>query len=86
MKPRIVETSRRRHHPPRVCPIAGEADIRNKRLPTPASEEEMIFRATEERLHVTQEEMYYLIQEGSYDEDINSPLIVARWLVTISQV
>ena len=55
-------------------------DIRNKRLPTPASEEEMLSRATEERLHVTQEEMNYLIKEGSYDEDINAPLIAARWL------
>jgi hypothetical protein len=55
-------------------------DIRNKRLLAPTSEEEMLFRATEERLHVTQEEMNYLIQEGSYDEDIDAPLIVARWL------
>ena len=37
-------------------------------------------RATEERLHVTLEEMDYLISEGVYDEDINAPFIVARWL------
>ena len=29
---------------------------------------------------MTQEEMDYLIDNGAYDEDINSPLIAARWL------
>lgn len=55
-------------------------DIRNKRLDSPKTEEEMRERALMERLHVTQEEMDYLIKEGAYDEDINAPLIAARWL------
>ena len=65
-----------------VCAFVAlvRQDIRNKRLNTPASEEDMRKRATEERLHVTQEEMDYLISEGVYDEDMNAPFIVARWL------
>lgn len=55
-------------------------DIRNKRLQSPGDIDQMRERATEERLHVTQDEMDYLIGEGAYDEDINAPLLVAQWL------
>jgi predicted membrane chloride channel (bestrophin family) len=55
-------------------------DIRKRRLDKAGSEKEQYDRAIEERLHVTDEEMKHLIECGAYTEDVNAPLIVARWL------
>ena len=29
---------------------------------------------------MTQEEITYLVQNGAYEQDVNTPLIIARWL------
>lgn len=55
-------------------------DIRNRRLENIGSEADQRERATEERLHVTQQEMDYLIACNAYEEETNAPLMVARWL------
>ena len=55
---------------------ATRQDIRNLRLPPTQSHEELEAL----RLHVTDTELKFLHEQNVHDEDINTPLIVARWL------
>lgn len=54
-------------------------DIRNMRLPA-SNGEDAQDKLADLRLHVTEKELLYLYRTGIYDEDVNSPLIIARWL------
>lgn len=55
---------------------AVRQDLRNMRLPS-EDEKDML---ADLRLHVTSKELQYLYSSGIYDEDVNSPLIIGRWL------
>ena len=55
-------------------------DIRKRRLGSSNDREDTIKRATEDRLHVTEAELEHLVDEGAYSQDVNAPLVVARWL------
>eukprot|EP01043_Picozoa_sp_COSAG02_P067910 COSAG02_NODE_11079_length_1797_cov_8.536514_2_plen_446_part_00 len=58
---------------------AVRQDIRNMRLPANDGED-AIDKLADLRLHVTEKELLYLYRTGIYDEDVNSPLIIGRWL------
>ncbi len=55
-------------------------DIRKRRLFLDENRAEVITRATEDRLHVTEAELEHLVDGGVYTADVNGPLVVARWL------
>lgn len=55
---------------------AVRQDIRNMRLPADDARDKL----ADLRLHVTTAELKYLYAMGIYDEEVNSPLIIGRWL------
>jgi len=55
---------------------ATRQDIRNLRLPPTQSAAELEAL----RLHITDVELQFLHESNIHDEDVNTPLIIARWL------
>jgi predicted membrane chloride channel (bestrophin family) len=58
---------------------AVRQDLRNMRLPADDETHETL---AELRMHITTKELKYLHVQGIYDEAVNSPLILGRWLTT----
>lgn len=59
---------------------AVRQDIRNRRTVQNPDPEMQRKKALEERLHMTQQELDYIVRNGCYNKDINTPLIVGAWL------
>jgi predicted membrane chloride channel (bestrophin family) len=55
-------------------------DIRKRRIVDNEDREAVIRRATEDRLHVTEQELQHLVDTGVYSPEVNGPLVIARWL------